>query len=97
MGQGASHIFGEATQNVGRAPWDTGRCVVSELPLNLGQAMKQEQYKDLLREAEHHRLIKAATQSEPEPPQNTGRPRRRTLLDLARRLPRLGLIGHVRT
>jgi predicted HAD superfamily Cof-like phosphohydrolase len=59
--------------------------------------MKQEQYQDLMREAEHHRLIKAATQSEPEPPQNTDSPRRRTLLDLARRIPSLGLIGPART
>ena len=70
---------------------------MSQLPLNLDQAMKQEQYKDLLREAEHHRLIKAATQSEPEPPQNTDRPRRRALLDLARRIPSLGPIGPART
>jgi hypothetical protein len=72
---------------------------MSELPLYSGQVVtvKQEQYKDLLREAEHHRLIKAATQSEPEPSQNADRPRRRTLLDLARHVLSLGRIGAART
>jgi len=70
---------------------------MSELPLYSDQVMKQEQYKDLLREAEHYRLIKAAPRQEPEPPQNTAAPRRRMLVDLARRLPNLGLMGHART
>jgi hypothetical protein len=39
-------------------------------------------------------LAKAVAQLEPEPPQNTDAPRRRTLVDLARRIPNLGLIGH---
>jgi hypothetical protein len=59
--------------------------------------MKQEQYKDLLREAEHHRLIKAATQAEPEPPQNTDSARGRTVLDLALRVLSLGRMGPART
>jgi hypothetical protein len=70
---------------------------MSELPLYSDQVMKQEQYKDLLRDAERYRLIKAVTRQEHEPPQNTGAPRRRTLVDLARRIPSLGLIGHART
>lgn len=70
---------------------------MSELPLHSDQVMKQEQYKDLLREAEHYRLIKAVTQSEPDPPQNTDATRRGTLVNLARRIPSLGLIGHART
>jgi hypothetical protein len=70
---------------------------MSELPLYSDQVMKQEQYKDLLREAEHHRLVKAATQSEPEPPQNIDSARRRTLMDLARRLASLGPLGPART
>jgi len=70
---------------------------MSELPLYSDQVMKLEQYKDLLREAEHHRLIKGVTQSAPEPPQNTDAPRRRKLVDLARRIPSLGLMGHART
>jgi len=69
---------------------------MSELPLDSDQVMKQEQYKDLLREAEHHRLVKAVTQLEPEPPQSTSVPRRRTLVDLARRIPNLVLIGGAR-
>jgi hypothetical protein len=73
------------------------RCVMSELPLFSDQVMKHEQYKDLLREAEHYRLIKIVPQQEPEPPQNTDAPQRRTLVDLARRIPNLGLMGHVRT
>jgi hypothetical protein len=36
-----------------------------DLFLNPDQIMKQEQYKDLLREAERYRLAKAATQREP--------------------------------
>jgi hypothetical protein len=68
---------------------------MSELPLYADQVMKQEQYKDLLREAEHHRLVKAVTQLEPEPHQSIDAPRRRTLVDLARRIPNLGLISHV--
>ncbi len=70
---------------------------MSELRLHSDQMMKQEQYKDLLREAEHYRLIKVVTQLEPEPPQNTDAPRRRTLVNLARRIPSLGQIGHART
>jgi hypothetical protein len=70
---------------------------MSELPLYSEQVMKQEQYKDLLREAEHYRLIKATTRQEPEPPQNTDVPRRRALANLIRRIPSLGLIGHART
>ena len=35
------------------------------LYLDLYQAVKQEQYKDLLREAEHYRLIKAVAQPRP--------------------------------
>jgi hypothetical protein len=69
---------------------------MSELPLYSDQVMKREQYKDLLREAEHQRLIKAVTLSEHQPPQNIDAPRRRTLLDLARRIPSLGLLGQAR-
>ena len=70
---------------------------MSELPLYSDQVMKQEQYKDLLREAEHHRLIKAATQSEPEPPQNIDSARRRPLLDLVQRITSLKPLGPART
>jgi hypothetical protein len=38
---------------------------MSELPLYKDQVLKAEQYKDLLREAEQHRRIKAVTQLEP--------------------------------
>ena len=70
---------------------------MSELPLYKDQVMKQEQYKDLLRGAEHYRTIKAVTQSEPKPPHNTGLALRRTLVNLARRMPSLGPIGQART
>jgi hypothetical protein len=71
---------------------------MSEFPLFCSeQGMKQEQYKDLLREAEHHRLIKAATQSEREPHQNMDSARRRTLLDLVRRITSLRPLGPART
>jgi len=73
------------------------RYVMSELPLFSDQVMKQEQYKDLLREAEHYRLVKAIRRQEPEPPQNTDAPRRRMLVDLAQRIPNLGLLGNART
>ena len=69
---------------------------MSELPLYSDQVMKQEQYKDLLREAEHYRLVQAVTQLESEPPQNTDAPRLRTLVDLARRVPNLRPISHTR-
>ncbi len=69
---------------------------MSELPLYSDQVMKQEQYKDLLREAEHYRLVQAVTQLEPEPSQNTDAPRLRTLVDLARRIPNLRPISHAR-
>ena len=36
------------------------------LYLDLDQVVKQEQYKDLLREAEHYRLIKAIAQPRPQ-------------------------------
>ena len=70
---------------------------MSEYPLYSAHVMKQEQYKDLLREAEHHRLIKAAIQSEPEPPQDMDSVRRRMLLDLVQRLASLGPFGPART
>ena len=63
---------------------------MSELLFYSDQVMKQEQYQDLLRAAEHHRLIKALNQPEPEPPQNTDTMRRRVLLDW--RIPSFGLI-----
>ena len=70
---------------------------MSELPLYSDQVMKQEQYKDLLRDAEHHRLVKAATQLEPEPPQSIDSARRRMLLDLVRRITSLKPLGPART
>jgi hypothetical protein len=70
---------------------------MSELPLYKDQVLKQEQYNDLLRAAEHYRTIKAVTQSEPKPPHNTYVSRRRVLVNLVRRIPSLGPIGHART
>jgi hypothetical protein len=70
---------------------------MSEFPLYKDQVLKGEQYKDLLREAEHYRTIKAVTQSEPKPPHNTYMSRLRALVNLARRIPSLGPTGHART
>ena len=44
---------------------DIRRCTINSLYLDLDQGMKQEQYQDLLREAEHYRLIKAVAQPGP--------------------------------
>jgi hypothetical protein len=69
---------------------------MSELPLYKDQVLKSEQYKDLLREAEEYRAIKAVTRSEPKPPRGRLVPRPRALVALIRRIPSLGPIGPAR-
>jgi hypothetical protein len=70
---------------------------MSEFPLCIEQVLKQEQYKDLIRDAEHYRTIKAVTQSEPKTSHSTRVSGRRALVKLARRIPILGPMGHART
>jgi hypothetical protein len=70
---------------------------MSELPLYKDQVLKAEQYKDLLREAEQHRMIKAVTQSEPKRARGADVSRLEALVTLARRIPSLGPIGTART
>jgi hypothetical protein len=66
---------------------------MSELPLYKDEVLKAEQYKDLLREAEQHRRIKAVTQSEIKPPHSRQVSRLGALVTLVRRIPSLGPIG----
>jgi hypothetical protein len=70
---------------------------MGELPLYSDQVMKQEQYKDLLREAVRYREIKAVTPTEPELPPDNDTPRRWTMVNLVRHIPSLGPTGHART
>jgi chromosome condensin MukBEF MukE localization factor len=70
---------------------------MNELPFCSDQIMKQEQYRDLLREAEHYRLMKAVNQSEPDLPQNSNVLQLKALANLARHIPSLGPISHART
>ena len=60
-----------------------------DLYLNSDHVMKQEQYKDLVREADHYRLIKAVAVSEAEDIQKGARARHKGVVGLARRLARL--------
>ena len=60
-----------------------------DLYLNSDHVMKQEQYKDLVREADHYRLIKAVTVSEAEDVQKGARARHKGVVGFARRLARL--------
>jgi hypothetical protein len=78
---------------------------MSNLLFGPDQVMKQEQYTDLLREAKQYRLVKAATQPQPEPSQDAALrqaqgdnvSRRWTVGNLTRRLPILGPISQART
>ena len=69
---------------------------MSDLYLNPDQIMKQEQYKDLLREAEHYRLVKAIARPEPKSLQKAIRPLRNALASLSQRIPGLGPISRAR-
>ena len=46
------------------------------------QMVKQEQYKDLLREAEHYRLVKAVAQPGPKPLQKVAAALRKAIVGL---------------
>jgi hypothetical protein len=57
--------------------------------LNSDQRRKQEQFKDMLRDAEHYRLIKAVAKSETEDVQQGAKARPRGVAGWARRLASL--------
>jgi hypothetical protein len=56
--------------------------------------MKQEQYEDLLREAEHYRLVKAAAQPGPKHLQRIAAALRKAAAEAARYLPSLKPANH---
>jgi hypothetical protein len=56
--------------------------------------MKQEQYEDLLREAEHYRLVKAAAQPGPKRLQKVAVALRKAVAGAARNLPSLKPANH---
>ncbi len=62
---------------------------MSDLFLNPDQIMKQEQYQDLLREAERCRLVKAAKQLEPKYHRKVAAALRKPMVGLARHLASL--------
>jgi hypothetical protein len=59
-----------------------------DLYLNSDHVMKREQYRDLIREANHYRLIKAVAVSEVEGVRKGARARHKGVIGLARRLVR---------
>lgn len=66
------------------------------LALYSDQMVKQEQYQDLLREAEHYRLVKATAPSGPKPSQKVAKALRKPLIGLGRHLPGLRSISRAR-
>jgi hypothetical protein len=60
-----------------------------DIYLNSDQIMKQEQCKDLLRQAEHYRLIQAVSKLEAADVQEGARAQRKGVAGLARRLASL--------
>lgn len=60
-----------------------------DLYVNSDQIIKQEQYKDLIREADHYRFVKAVAVSEAEDVQKGARARHKGVVGLARRLASL--------
>ena len=59
------------------------------LCLDLDQGIKQEQYKDLLREAAHYRLIKAVAQPGPKRLQKVAAALHKAMVGLTQHLPSL--------
>ena len=62
---------------------------MSSLSLYTDQMVKQEQYKDLLREAEHYRLVKAVAQPGPKLLQEVAAALRKAMVGPTRHLPSL--------
>ena len=69
---------------------------MNSLYLDLDQGIKQEQYKDLLREAEHYRLVKAVAQPGPKVLQKVAAALRKAVVRLARHLPSLRPMNRAR-
>ena len=69
---------------------------MSGFSLYTDQMVKQEQYKDLLREAEHYRLIKAVAQPGPKRLQKVAAALRKAMVGLTWHLPSLRPMNHVR-
>jgi predicted transcriptional regulator len=63
--------------------------MMNSLYLDLDQGIKQEQYKDLLREARHYRLVKAIAQSGPKGLREVAVALRKAMDGLAQHLPSL--------
>ena len=62
---------------------------MSGFSLYTDQMVKQEQYKDLLREAEHYRLVKAVAQPGPKRLQKVAAALRKAMVGLTRHWPSL--------
>ncbi len=62
---------------------------MNSLSLYTDQMVKQEQYKDLLREAEHYRSIKAVAQPGPKRLQKVAAALCKAMVELAQHLPSL--------
>jgi hypothetical protein len=60
---------------------------MNSLYLDLDQMVKQEQYKDLLREAGHYRLVRAIAQPEPKRLQSVVAALHKAIVGLAQHLP----------
>jgi hypothetical protein len=64
--------------------------------LNSDYMVKQEQHKDLMREAERYRLIEAIAQSGPKPSQKAAEALRKPLSGLSRHLPGMSSVSRTR-
>ena len=62
---------------------------MNSLSLYTGQMVKQEQYKDLLREAEHYRLVKDVAQPGPKRLQKVAAAPRKGMVGQIQHLPSL--------
>ena len=69
---------------------------MNSLSLDLNQKVKQEQYKDLLREAGHYRLVKAVAQPGPKVLQKVAVALRKAMVGLIQHLPSLRPMNRAR-
>jgi len=69
---------------------------MNSLSLYSDQMVKQEQYKDLLREAEHYRLVKAVAQPGPNHLQKVAAALRKAMVGPIQHLPSLGPTNRAR-
>jgi hypothetical protein len=70
--------------------------MMNSLSLDLNQSIKQEQYKDLLREAGHYRLVKAVAQPGPIHLQKVAAALRKAMVGLIQHLPSLRPMNRAR-